>query len=242
MGVTRPVPLGSLHLTHLVVILSDDSSTFRPNPNSIPGAVVSRLSLYLRELQHLIADGKETTSSSQLGRRLGFTDAQVRKDLAHFGHFGHPGIGYRCDELITAIRKILGTDREWQVALVGVGNLGRALLGYRGFAQQGFRLVVAFDTDEEKVGTRIEGVEVCHLSRLGEVLLEKQIELGMVAVPAVDAQEVTDELVKSGVSGIVNFAPVTLKVPEGVSMVGVDLARELEQVTFTVANKLANPD
>lgn len=220
--------------------MSEESSTSRPNPSAIPGAVVSRLSLYLRELQHLIATGKETTSSSQLGRRLGFTDAQVRKDLAHFGHFGHPGIGYKCEELIGEIRKILGTDREWQVALVGVGNLGRALLGYRGFVQQGFRIVMAFDTDSAKVGTEIEGVEVSHLSRLGEVLKAKKIELGMVAVPASMAQSVTDEFVAAGIKGIVNFAPVTLQVPEGVSMVGVDLARELEQVTFTVANKLAN--
>lgn len=203
--------------------------------------MVSRLSLYLRELQHLIATGKETTSSSQLGRRLGFTDAQVRKDLAHFGNFGHPGIGYRCDELIGAIRKILGTDREWHVALVGVGNLGRALLGYRGFAQQGFRIVMAFDTDPAKVGTHIEGVEICHLSQLSEVLKEKKIELVMIAVPAADAQSVTDEFVAAGISGIVNFAPVSLRVPEGVSIVGVDLARELEQVTFAVANKLNNP-
>ncbi|QEG34360.1 redox-sensing transcriptional repressor Rex [Bythopirellula goksoeyrii] len=220
--------------------MSEESHTSRPNPSAIPGAVVSRLSLYLRELQHLIATGKETTSSSQLGRRLGFTDAQVRKDLAHFGHFGHPGIGYKCVELIGEIRKILGTDREWQVALVGVGNLGRALLGYRGFVQQGFRIVMAFDTDSAKVGTEIEGVEVSHLSQLGEVLKAKKIELGMVAVPAAMAQSVTDEFVAAGIKGIVNFAPVTLQVPEGVSMVGVDLARELEQVTFTVANKLAN--
>ena len=222
--------------------LSQDSSDFRPNPSAIPGAVVSRLSLYLRELQHLIAEGKETTSSSQLGRRLRFTDAQVRKDLAHFGNFGHPGIGYKCDELIGAIRRILGTDRQWNVALVGVGNLGRALLGYRGFIQQGFQIVVAFDSDPNKVGTHIEGVEICHLNRLGEVLKIKNIELGMVAVPASAAQAVTDEIIKAGIRGIVNFAPVTLNVPEGVNAVGVDLARELEQVTFAVANHLAKPE
>lgn len=203
--------------------------------------MVSRLSLYLRELQHLIADGKETISSSQLGRRLGFTDAQVRKDLAHFGHFGHPGIGYRCEELIGEIRKILGTDREWRVALIGVGNLGRALLGYRGFVQQGFRIVTAFETDPDKVGSHIDGVEVCHLDRLGELLVENQIELGMLAVPATHAQEVADQLVAAGVGGIVNFAPVTLRVPAGVSIVGVDLARELEQVTFAVANRILHP-
>lgn len=219
----------------------ENNNASRPDPSAIPEAVVSRLSLYLRELQHLIADGKETISSSQLGRQLGFTDAQVRKDLAHFGHFGHPGIGYRCQELIGQIRKILGTDREWRVALIGVGNLGRALLGYRGFAQQGFRIVAAFDTDPTKVGSQIEGVEVSHLDQLSEALVERQIELGMVAVPAAQAQEVADQLVAAGVGGIVNFAPVTLRVPESVSIVGVDLARELEQVTFAVANRTLHP-
>jgi len=194
--------------------------------------------MYLRELQHLISDGNETTSSSRLGQRLGFTDAQVRKDLAHFGHFGHPGIGYRCDELVGAIRKILGTDREWRVALVGVGNLGRALLGYRGFFRQGFRLVAAFDNDKAKVGCDLEGVPIHDISRLFEIVSREQVELGLVAVPASHAQEVADQLVAAGVGGILNFAPVTLKVPDGVSKVGVDLARELEQVTFAVANRL----
>lgn len=215
-------------------------STSKPNSDStsVPPAVVNRLSLYLRELQHLLSDSHETTSSSQLGRRLGFTDAQVRKDLAHFGHFGHPGIGYRCDELVTAIRSILGTDREWRVALIGVGNLGRALLGYRGFARQGFRLEAAFDSDPAKIGTQIEDVEIYDIAKMDEVLVKKQIELGLVAVPASHAQAVADQLVAAGVGGIVNFAPVTLTVPEGISKVGVDLARELEQVTFAVASRM----
>src|SRR5262245_59336898 len=119
----------------------------RPEPSSVPAAVVTRLSLYLRELQHFVNQGVQTTNSSQLGERLGFSDAQVRKDLAYFGNFGHPGIGYRCDELIGEIRRILGTDRRWTVALVGVGNLGTALLGYRGFEPQGFSLAAAFDSD-----------------------------------------------------------------------------------------------
>jgi len=215
-------------------------SNSKPNPTrsepvTVPPAVVNRLSLYLRELQHLINGGNETTSSSQLGLRLGFTDAQVRKDLAHFGHFGHPGIGYRCDG---AIRSILGTDREWRVALVGVGNLGRALLGYRGFSEQGFRLEAAFDADPAKIGTQLEGIEIHDITRLREILVNKQIELGLIAVPAAEAQEVADQLVTAGVGGIVNFAPVTLTVPDGVSKVGVDLARELEQVTFSVANRM----
>jgi redox-sensing transcriptional repressor len=200
--------------------------------------VVTRLSLYLRELQHFVDEGTQTTSSSQLGERLGFSDAQVRKDLAHFGNFGHPGIGYRCDELIGEIRRILGTDRRWSVALVGVGNLGRALLGYRGFESQGFALAAAFDSDPAKVGTVVEGVEILPIDQLPQIVAQRRIELGLVAVPAAFAQAAADQLVAAGVGGILNFAPVTLALPEGVSQVGVDLARELEQVAFAVANRL----
>ncbi len=209
-----------------------------PAPDGqVPKAVVNRLSLYLRELQHLVRDGHETTSSSHLGSLLGFTDAQVRKDLAYFGHFGYPGIGYRCDELIAAIRKILGTDRGWPVVMIGTGNLGQALLGYRGFANQNFRIVAAFEIDPAKIGTAINGVPVHHLDDLPAVVEKHKIKLGMIAVPASAAQSVADRLVASGVEGIVNFAPVTINLPEGVSQVGVDLAIELEQLSFAVANR-----
>lgn len=205
----------------------------------VPKAVVSRLSLYLRELQHLIRDGNETTSSNQLGRLLGFTDAQVRKDLAYFGHFGYPGIGYRCEELITAIKKILGTDQQWPAALVGAGNLGRALLGYKGFQQRGFRIVAAFDTDTGKVGGMIEDVPIHHLDSLSEFARVNRIRLGLIAVPAHAAQAAADSLVAAGVEGILNFAPVTIVLPDNVSQVGVDLAIELEQLSFSVANRRA---
>lgn len=217
---------------------SSKPPTSRSESSSVPGAVVNRLSLYLRELQHLVADGTQTTSSSQLGERLGFSDAQVRKDLAHFGNFGHPGVGYRCDELINEIRRILGTDRVWTVALVGVGNLGRALLGYRGFEPQGFRVAAAFDSDPAKVGSVVEGIEIRPIEQIPQAAAELQIDLGLIAVPAPFAQAAADTLVAAGVRGIVNFAPVTLALPEGVSQVGVDLARELEQVSFSVASRL----
>jgi redox-sensing transcriptional repressor len=209
-----------------------------PDPESgVPKAVVNRLSLYLRELQHLLRDGHQTTSSSHLGSLLGFTDAQVRKDLAYFGHFGYPGIGYRCEELIPEIKRILGTDRAWPVAMVGVGNLGRALLGYRGFGQQNFRIAAAFDVDPEKIGAVIEGVRVHHLDRLAEVVGDQHIQLGMIVVPANWAQSVADKLVTAGIEGIVNFAPVTIVLPPMVSVVGVDLAMELEQLSFAVVNR-----
>jgi redox-sensing transcriptional repressor len=203
----------------------------------VPKAVVNRLSLYLRELEHLVRDGHSTISSSQLGARLGFTDAQVRKDLAYFGHFGYPGIGYRCEELIAEIKRIMGTDQQWAVALVGVGNLGRALLGYRGFQQRGFRLVAAFDSDTDKVGDCIEGVTVYHLDQLPEIARQEKIRLALLAVPATQAQIVAERLAAAGVEGVLNFAPVTIMLGDQVSQIGVDLAIELEQLSFSVANR-----
>jgi redox-sensing transcriptional repressor len=197
-------------------------------------AVISRLSLYLRELQHLVRDGASTTSSSGLGQRLGFSDAQVRKDLAYFGQFGRPGIGYRCEELIPVIRNILGTDRGWPVAMIGAGNLGRALLGYKGFGRQGFQIVAVFDVDAATVGTKIEGVAVYHLDQIEAIVRREAIKIGMIVVPAAAAQGVADQLVAAGIEGILNFAPVTISLPQRVSLVGVDLAIELEQLTFSV--------
>lgn len=204
---------------------------------NVPKAVVSRLSLYLRELQHQVRDGKETTSSTQLGSLLGFTDAQVRKDLAYFGQFGYPGIGYRCDELIQAIKRILGTNRPWPLALVGLGNLGRALMGYRGFSHQGFGIAAAFDSDPHKVGAIIDGVTVYSDDRLAEVIAEKSIKLAVLAVPAPAAQPVADQLVAAGIEGILNFAPVTLVLPPEIEIIGVDLAIELEQLSFAVVRR-----
>lgn len=201
---------------------------------TVPKAVVSRLSLYLRELQDLVRDGKETTSSTQLGTLLGFTDAQVRKDLAYFGQFGYPGIGYRCDELIKAIKQILGTNRPWPLALVGLGNLGRALLGYRGFGTQGFKIVAAFDSDPHKVGAIIEGVSVYSLESLPKIVEDSAIKLAVLAVPATAAQSVAEQLVACGIEGILNFAPVTLTLPPEIEIIGVDLAIELEQLSFAV--------
>ncbi len=211
------------------------------DPKEVPKAVVSRLSLYLRELQHLLAAGHATTSSGRLGRQLGFTDAQVRRDLAYFGHFGQPGVGYRCGELIAAIRSILGTDRRWRVVIVGVGNLGRALIGYKGFGSQGFNIVAAVDVDPSITGREVEGVPVYPLDQLDSIVREQGVELGLVAVPAATAQKAADSLVTAGVTGILNFAPVTLNLPDDVSHVGVDLATELEQLCFSVANRGSQP-
>ena len=207
---------------------------------NVPKAVVSRLSLYLRELQHLVREGHSTISSTVLGERLGLTDAQIRKDLAYFGQFGYPGVGYRCDELIREIRAILGTNRDWSVAIIGLGNLGSALIRHGGFARQGFRIVAAFDVLESKIGRRVEDIPVYPLDRLSEVVGQHQIKLGILAVPAAAAQEVADQLVTAGIEGIMNFAPVTIVTPPTVSRVAVDLAIELEQLSFAVVNRQEN--
>ncbi len=214
-------------------------SSDHPSDASVPKVVVSRISLYLRELQRLMASGQQTISSGQLGTLLGFSDAQVRKDLGFFGQFGYPGVGYRCDELIQAMRDILGTNHPWNVAMVGVGNLGQALLGYRGFGRQNFSITAVFDADPAKVGQVVQGLRIQSIDELPQTIREQGIRLGMLVVPAERAQEAADRLVAAGIEGIVNFAPVTLTLPRHVQNVGVDLAIELEQLSFAVTSALS---
>lgn len=206
----------------------------------MPKAVVSRLSLYLRELQQLMRAGKETISSTRLGKLLGITDAQVRKDIANFGQFGSPGVGYRCEQLVAEIRRILGTNRMWPVALVGCGNMGQALLGYRGFVQQGFSMVAAFDVNPTIVGSKIGGIVIDHFDHFSEIVKQNQIQMAILAVPAEYAQTVAEEITKFGICGILNFAPITLNLPPQIEVVGVDLAIELEQLSFAVAKMPRN--
>lgn len=197
-------------------------------------ASVGRLSLYLRRLEGLYRDGTATVSSSLLGDALGVTDAQVRKDLASLGNLGQPGIGYPTQELIAAIRHTLGIDRDWSMVLIGVGNLARALLRYQGFRQQGFRIVALFDADPTKVGQLLEGLTIQSMERLADVVAATGAELGLLTVPAEAAQGVADQLVAAGVRGLLNFAPVVLRLPPTVSLVSVDLTVQLEQLAFLV--------
>jgi redox-sensing transcriptional repressor len=203
--------------------------------NRIPRPTVKRLSLYLRELESLQDRGQQTISSKQLGEALGLTDAQVRKDLAFFGQFGHPGIGYQVAELTGQLRKILGTDRNWNAAIVGAGNIGRALMPYARFRRKGFEIVAVFDSDPNVVGTVIAGHKVRPMSDLPALVKERNILIGIVAVPAQAAQQVADALIDAGVKGILNFAPVRLEVREKVSVVSVDFLLSLEQLAFQVS-------
>jgi redox-sensing transcriptional repressor len=205
----------------------------RPEP--VPNPAVRRLSLYLRQLEAFKRKDRRTVSSKQLGESLGLTDAQVRKDFAYFGQFGHPGIGYRVDDLIGQVKRILGTDKTWNVLLVGAGNLGRALLAYRGFDQKGFRLIAVFDADPGKVGKKHGGFVIQSLSEMAAAVQKQNIKLAMIAVPADNAQDVADQLVAAGVRGLLNFAPVSLTVPPDVALNAVDLAVQLEQLSFQVS-------
>lgn len=202
--------------------------------NVIPKAAAARLSLYLRHLESLRITGAATTSSKDLAEALGVTAAQVRKDLGYFGQFGFPGIGYKIENLIVEIRKILGTDRIWNVALVGLGNLGSALFRYRGFEKQGFRINAVFDNNPSVIGRQVGGLLVKHLSELPGTVSEADIRLGIMAVPAESAQEVADYLVSAGIYGIFNFAPAVLNLPESVAYVSIDLTVQLEQLSFQV--------
>lgn len=192
------------------------------------------MSLYLRRLEEVLRDGASRVSSGTLGESLGLPDTQVRKDLAALGRLGQPGIGYDVADLIGAIRAALGIDRDWSAALVGVGNLARALLRYNGFVDRGFRIVALFDADPAKVGQSVDGLLIHPPGRMPEVIAEAGAELGILTVPAPGVQNVADDLIAAGVRGLLNFAPGVVRVPAGVSVVNVDLTVQLEQLAFLV--------
>jgi len=200
----------------------------------IPSPVVWRLSLYLRQLRALAGEGVEKTSSRKLADDLGTTDAQVRKDLAYFGQFGRPGVGYRVAELILQLRQILNTDKVWPVVVVGAGDMGRALLRHKGFLAKGFNLVATFDISSSLVGMTAGGVPVRHLDEMQEFLLQSDIRMAIMAVPPQAAQGVCNLLCEAGIRGILNFAPIYICAPKGVTVSQVDLAAHLEQISFHV--------
>jgi redox-sensing transcriptional repressor len=210
-------------------------------PEAVPDPAVRRLSLYLRQLEDFARKDRRTISSKQLGESLGITDAQVRKDLAYFGQFGHPGIGYRVDDLIAQLKHILGTDKTWNVLLVGAGNIGRALCAYKGFAAKGFRVVAVFDNDPSKVGKKLGPHIIQPLNDIEATAQKNGAKLAVIAVPADAAQDVADRLVAAGVRGLMNFAPVSLSVPKDVAMNAVDVAVQLEQLSFQVHVPTSHP-
>ena len=202
------------------------------NGNAIPQPTVRRLSLYLRHLKQLAGLGIHKVSSGQLAEGLQLGAAQVRRDLATLGQFGQPGIGYRVEPLIRELRLVLGTDRTWNVVLVGVGGLGRALLRYGGFHKGGFEFVAAFDVRKSKIGKRTGGVTVHHVDEMPKVVRDRQAELAIVTVPAAAAAETVTRLSEAGIRGILNFAPASVEPQPGVPVNYVDLTAHLEQLSF----------
>lgn len=198
----------------------------------LPEATIARLPEYLRALHNLAESGSDTVSSEGLAAAAGVNSAKLRKDLSHLGSYGTRGVGYDVALLIDQIEYILGLDERRAVALVGVGNLGHALAGYDGFASRGFRIVALFDADAERVGKPINGLLVRHIDELGRAVVEEGITIGVIATPANAAQGVADELVAAGVTSILNFAPCVLSVPAGVDVRKVDLAIELQILSF----------
>ncbi|RMF40991.1 MAG: redox-sensing transcriptional repressor Rex [Planctomycetota bacterium] len=217
---------------------SSDTSDAVPTVESgaIPAATAHRLGLYLRELQHFQRAGIATIKSSALGHRLGLSDSQIRRDLALFGEFGKRGVGYEVAGLVDALRKALGTDGTWNTILVGLGNLGSALVRYRGFQQQGFVLRAVFESDPTKIGTEVNGIPVFSIDALEEKIPQLNARLAVLAVPAEPAPALARRLSDAGISGILNFAPVSLPVQKELAIVDVDLAVELQRLAFAVAN------
>lgn len=203
-----------------------------PDLPDLPDATVSRLPEYLRALHQLAQAGQDTVSSEALAAAAGVKSAKVRKDLSQLGSYGTRGVGYDVALLIDQIQRVLGLTQCRNVALIGVGNLGHALAGYGGFANRGFRIGALVDADPARVGERLGDVVVTHIDDLPATVAAERIAIGVIATPAVAAQSVADQLVAAGVTSILNFAPCVLTVPAGVDVRNVDLAIELQILSF----------
>ena len=203
----------------------------------IADSTVRRLSIYLRFLEEFEERGLATVSSEELARRGGTTSAQVRKDLSFFGSFGKRGLGYSVPELAGALRDILGLGREWRVVIIGAGKIGAALAQYRGFHQRGFRIMRAYDTNPDKIGKTLEGIEVRDMTRLEADMAHERPDIAVLAIPSEGAQAVLDRVVKAGIKAVLNFAPAQLHAPADVTVKTVNMAMELEGLSFALTNR-----
>jgi redox-sensing transcriptional repressor len=203
----------------------------------IADSTVRRLSAYLRFLEDFESRGLATISSAELARRGGTTSAQVRKDLSFFGSFGKRGLGYSVPELAGRLREILGLGREWKVIIVGAGKIGAALAQYRGFRQRGFLILAAYDSNAEKIGRRLEGIPVRDIAQLERDVRHERPDIAVLTVPAEEAQGVLDRVVKTGIKAILNFAPTQLHTPADVTVKTVNMAMELEGLSYALTNK-----
>ncbi|HEC21316.1 MAG TPA: redox-sensing transcriptional repressor Rex [Chloroflexi bacterium] len=204
--------------------------------SDIPDIVIGRLPIYLRALTRLQQEGHEITSSQELGKRLGISSAQIRKDLSHFGEFGKQGTGYNISTLSNELRRILHVDREWRVAVIGIGDLGHALAHYAGFAHRGFRITHLFDNDPAKIGQRVNELEILPYDRMVEIIRQEGLKIAMITTPADAAQEVADLLVEAGIRAILSYAPIVLNVPENVRIQYIDPVIHLQHMTYYLSN------
>ncbi|MDG2292251.1 MAG: redox-sensing transcriptional repressor Rex [Phycisphaerales bacterium] len=202
--------------------------------SNIPRPTIKRLSLYLRSLESHQPAGTATVSSRQLGQSVGITDVQVRKDLGNIGQLGQPGIGYQVEALRGELRRVLKTDREWNAVVVGVGNIGSAILHYPHFGSKGFRIVAALDASPDRIGQRIAALRVQPMADLPAIVAEHDVRIGILAVPAEAAQSVAAEMTAAGIQGILNFAPIRIDVGNDAEVASVDLSRSLEQLAYQV--------
>ena len=203
----------------------------------ISKATIDRLPLYFRTLRLVQDEGIDVISSDELGRRLGITPEQLRKDLASFGQFGKKGVGYYVNELKHNVGGILGLDNHWNIAVIGIGHLGAALANYQNFVSLGFNLVALFDQDPKVIGTVQNHVKVEDVRELAQIVRERHVDIGIIAVPAAFAQEVADQLVTAGVKGIWNFAPIKMQVPDSMHIVNEDLSIGLSRLSYYITRR-----
>ena len=214
----------------------NDFTSYHP-VRRIADSTVRRLSLYLRFLEESAQRGFVTISSDELARRGGTTSAQVRKDLSFFGSFGKRGLGYSVPELTDSLREILGLRRDWQVIIVGAGKIGTALAQYKGFRQRGFRVTAVYDRDPKKIGTKWDSLTVRDMSSIEKDVAKEQPDIAVLTTPAEEAQNVVDMLVRAGIRAVLNFAPIQLQVPPEVTLKNVNMAMELEGLSFALTNR-----
>lgn len=203
----------------------------------IPMATITRLSIYMRKLDELMANKVEVVSSERLAKQCGVNPAQIRKDLAYFGEFGVRGVGYQVKDLQSEIETILGLNREWNMALFGVGNLGSALIRHGNFLKYDYRFVAAFDVDPQKIGRRLpNGLIIEHTDRFEDIVKERNVEIGIIAVPPASAQIVANLLILAGINGILNFSPVQIQVPDCCRVENVDFSIRLDNLAYHISS------
>ncbi len=202
------------------------------NSDKIPDIIIGRLPVYLRALQRMADKGMKTTSSQELGERVGISAAQIRKDISQFGEFGKQGTGYSIPFLVDKLREILKVNRVWDIALIGAGDMGHALARYQGFANRGFCITMIFDIDPAKIGTKVGDYTIEDASRMVERIRESGIKIAMVTAPASAAQGIVDKLVQAGVKAILNYAPISVNVPDHVHVQYIDPATHMQRMTY----------